>query len=93
MSMNRIQFQPGLSLRDFQKRYCTDEQCERAVFAARWPQGWHCARCGCTRSFMTRNGRGTFNKSAFVAAVQTSADGQPRCMRLTPVDGFTNEII
>jgi len=198
MSMNRIQFQPGLSLRDFQKRYGTDEQCERALFAARWPRGWRCARCGCARSFPTRNGRGRqlweclicgyqsssivgtvfehtklplslwflalylmtqhknaisalalkrhlgvtyktawlvkhkllqtmvlreearrlggrveiddaylggeragsihggrggFNKSAFVAAVQTDQDGKPRFMRLTPVAGFTNEII
>ena len=38
-------------------------------------------------------GRGLCGKTAFVAAVQTSADGQPRFMRLTPVAGFTNETI
>ena len=38
-------------------------------------------------------GRGPCGKTAFVAAVQTSADGQPRFMRLTPVAGFTNETI
>jgi hypothetical protein len=199
MAMNHIQFQAGLSMRDFQRQYGTDAQCERALFASRWPQGWRCARCGCPRSFMTRNGRGrqlweclicgcqsssivgtvfehtklplsvwflalhlmtqsknavsalelkrqlgvsyktawlvkhkllqtmlllreqprrldgrveiddaylggeraghlhggrgACNKSAFVAAVQTSADGKPRFMRLTPVAGFTNESI
>ena len=34
-------------------------------------------------------GRGGFNKSAFVAAVQTDAQGKPRFMRLTPIAGFT----
>ena len=38
-------------------------------------------------------GRGLCGKTAFVAAVQTSADGQPRFMSLTPVAGFTNETI
>ena len=32
-------------------------------------------------------------KTAFVAAVQTSEDGKPRFMRLTPVAGFTKEAI
>ncbi|MBO1011120.1 IS1595 family transposase [Acidovorax sp. SD340] len=31
------------------------------------------------------------NKTAFVAAVQTSVDGSPLYMRLTPVADFTNE--
>jgi hypothetical protein len=198
MAMNHIQFQAGLSMRDFQRQYGTDAQCERALFASRWPQGWRCARCGCSRSFTTRNGtgrqlweclicgyqsscivgtlfehtklplsvwflalylmtqhknaisalalkrqlgvtyktawlikhkllqtmllreeprrldgrveiddaylggeraghihggRGPCAKTAFVAAVQTSADGQPRFMRLTPVAGFTNETV
>lgn len=34
-------------------------------------------------------GRGAFNKSAFVAAVQTDRDGKPRFMRLTPIAAFT----
>lgn len=198
MPMNRIQFQAGLSMRDFQARYGSEEQCESALFGARWPQGWHCARCHCSRSFPTRNrngrklweclicgyqsssivgtvfehtklplttwflamylmtqsknsvsalelkrqlgvtyktawllkhkllqtmllreeprrldvrveiddaylggeraghmhgGRGAFNKSAFVAAVQTDLDGKPRFMRLTPIGAFTNEAL
>ena len=31
MSMDRIAFQPGLSMRDFQSRYGTEAQCESAV--------------------------------------------------------------
>lgn len=34
MSMKHIQFQAGLSLRDFQNQYGTEAQCESAVFAA-----------------------------------------------------------
>lgn len=198
MAMNRIQFQAGLSMRDFQAQYGNDEQCESALFAARWPQGWHCSRCHCSRSFPTRNrsgrqlweclicgyqsssivgtvfehtklplstwflamylmtqsknsvsalelkrqlgvtyktawllkhkllqtmllreeprrlearveiddaylggeraghmhgGRGSFNKSAFVAAVQTDPDGKPHFMRLSPIASFTNEAL
>jgi hypothetical protein len=42
MPMNRIQFQPGLSMREFQRQYASDEQCEAALFASRWPSGWAC---------------------------------------------------
>lgn len=198
MAMNQIQFQAGLSMPEFQRQYGTEAQCERALVASRWPQGWRCSRCGCSRSFCTRNGGGrqlweclicgyqcssivgtvfehtklalslwflaiylmtqsknavsalelkrqlgvsyktawllkhkllqtmllregarrlderveiddaylggeragainggrdALNKSAFVAAVQTDKQGKPRFMRLTPVAGFTKEII
>ncbi len=36
-------------------------------------------------------GRGACHKSAFVAAVQTSPDGRPLFMRLTPISAFTNQ--
>lgn len=45
MAMNRVQFQPGLSLPAFQKRYGTEAQCERALLQARWPHGFLCPRC------------------------------------------------
>lgn len=196
MSMNRIQFQKGLSMHEFMQRYGSEEQCESALVAARWPNGWTCARCSCSRSFLTRNktgrqlweclicgyqsssivgtvfehtklplstwflamhlmtqsknsvsalelkrqlgvtyktawllkhkllqtmllkeeprrlegrvelddaylggeragsingGRGAYNKSAFVAAVQTSEDGKPLFLRLTPISAFTKQ--
>lgn len=46
MSMNRVQFQPGLSMAEFEQRYGTEEQCEAAVRAWRWPEGFSCPRCG-----------------------------------------------
>lgn len=194
MAINRIQFQAGLSLREFYERYASEEQCEAALVAARWPRGWRCAHCDCSRSFRTQyrcgrplwecflcgyqsssivgtvfehtklplstwflaiylvtqsknaisalelkrqlgvsyktawlikhklletmrlreeprrlegrveiddaylggeragsinGGRGAFNKSAFVAAIQTTEEGKPRFMRLRPITGFT----
>jgi len=45
MPMNRIQFQPGLSMPDFLKQFRTEAQCEAALEEARWPQGFICPRC------------------------------------------------
>jgi hypothetical protein len=45
MAMNRIQFQPGLSLADFLDQYGTEVSCARALRRARWPQGFVCPRC------------------------------------------------
>lgn len=46
MAMNRVQFQPGLSLRVFFQRYGTEAQCLEALKRARWPGGFVCPRCG-----------------------------------------------
>jgi hypothetical protein len=40
MAMNRIQFQPGLSMPEFLERYGTESQCEAALEHARWPSGF-----------------------------------------------------
>ena len=45
MPMNRIQFQPGLSLTSFFRRYGQEAQCEAALEQARWPDGFRCPRC------------------------------------------------
>lgn len=57
MSMNRVQFQAGLSMFEFLERYGSEEQCEEAVFAMRWPQGFRCPRCSGAHSFGFRRGR------------------------------------
>lgn len=46
MPKNRVQFQRGMSLTDFMASYGTVEQCERALFSWRWPQGFACPECG-----------------------------------------------
>lgn len=56
MPMNRIQFPPGLLLAEFLRHEGDEAQCEAAVVKARWPNGFVCDRCQCTRSSPTHNG-------------------------------------
>jgi len=56
MAMNRIQFQPGLSLPEFFEQYGTEAQCEAALEKARWPQGVRCPRCGQALHYVLRVG-------------------------------------
>ena len=44
--MNRIQFQPGMSLTEFMGRYGTEPQCETTLEQSRWPGGFVCPECG-----------------------------------------------
>ena len=46
MRKNQVQFQRGLSLRDFMAQYGTAEQCAEALYAWRWPRGFVCPECG-----------------------------------------------
>ncbi|MEX3583750.1 MAG: IS1595 family transposase, partial [Burkholderia sp.] len=39
MPMNRIQFQAGLSMKEFQEQYGNEAQCEAALVGSRWPDG------------------------------------------------------
>ncbi len=45
MPMNRVQFQPSLSIREFQAQFGTQEQCEHFIEKWRWPRGYVCPRC------------------------------------------------
>jgi hypothetical protein len=56
MAMNRIQFQPGLSMPEFAKRFGTESQCAAALEAARWPNGFSCPRCGGAGHCVLRGG-------------------------------------
>ena len=49
MGINRVQFQKGLSIAEFKERYGTEEKCHAALVASRWPTGFVCPECGCTR--------------------------------------------
>ena len=46
MAMNRIQFQPGLSMPALLEQFGTETHCEAALEKARGPQGVHCPCCG-----------------------------------------------
>ena len=46
MAINRVQFQPGLSIHEFTALYGTREKCEAAVIHWRWPEKYVCPSCG-----------------------------------------------
>ncbi len=46
MARNPIQMQKGMSLSELYRQYGTEAQCEAAVVAWRWPNGFVCPRCG-----------------------------------------------
>lgn len=56
MPMNRIQFQPGVSLPEFFARYGTEAQCEAALLALRWPEGFRCPRCASAAHYVVGHG-------------------------------------
>lgn len=56
MPMNRIQFQPGISMPEFFARYGTEEQCTAALTALRWPDGFRCPRCGSAAHYLVGHG-------------------------------------
>ena len=49
MARNAVQFQKGLSMAEFLRRYGTEEQCHAALVAMRWPDGFVCPRCAETK--------------------------------------------
>src|SRR5208337_2273401 len=46
MARNRVQFQKGLGLAEFNVRYGSEEQCHAALTQMRWPDGFVCPKCG-----------------------------------------------
>lgn len=59
MSINPIQFQPGLSMTEFIQRYGTEAKCYRALYQWRWPKGFRCPACG-------KRGRSRFRRGTTV---------------------------
>jgi hypothetical protein len=45
MSINRVQFQSGMSIHEFVDRFGSEAQCGRALELLRWPNGFRCPRC------------------------------------------------
>ena len=61
MAMNRIQFQPGLSLPAFLQHFGTEAQCAATLEQARWPHGFRCPRCDQADHYVLHGGtRKTF---------------------------------
>lgn len=49
MAINQVQFQRGLALAEFMKHYGTPALCHAALVVSRWPNGFVCAHCACSR--------------------------------------------
>ena len=65
MPINKIQFQPGLSLPAFFGRFGTEAQCEAVLEQVRWPNGFVCPDCGEHRhSLVHRDGQKLWQCSA-----------------------------
>ena len=61
MAMNKVQFQPGLSMTGFMDLYGSDGKCEAALIESRWPDGFSCPSCSCSQhSSFRREGRWYF---------------------------------
>ena len=60
MSMNQVQFQKGLSLAEFLTQYGTEAQCEAALQALRWPDGFRCPACGEARHTVFKRNERTY---------------------------------
>ncbi len=56
MSINAVQFQPGLSMTAFVRQYGTEAKCYRALYRSRWPQGFRCPACNDRRRSRFRRG-------------------------------------
>ena len=57
MSVNKLQFQSGLSMLEFFDLYGTQDKCETVVRQWRWPQGFVCPACGVGEHSEFRRGR------------------------------------
>lgn len=65
MSINRVQFQKGLSMAEFLERYGSEDKCHAALVALRWPDGFICPDCDCAQHCtFVREGRQYWQCSA-----------------------------
>ena len=88
MAMNRIQFQPGLSLSSFLTLFSTEAQCEAALEKDRWPQGFLTMR-----STSTSTERAIWARSPIAStAASTWLRSHCACSRLPPPWGHVQDL-
>jgi len=61
MPTNRVQFQKAMSLSRFMSDYGTEEQCQGALLAWRWPSGFVCPACGGSAGHAARSRAGSYS--------------------------------
>jgi transposase-like protein len=56
---------------EMERRFNTEDDCRKYLFALRWPQGWSCPRCGARRVGAIRRGLWQCHECRFEASVIT----------------------
>ena len=56
-TMNRVQFQTGMSVTEFMERYGTQAQCEAALEKCRWHDGFVCPMCARKEHYVVWHGK------------------------------------
>ena len=51
----RIQFRKGVTFPEFMQRFGTEDKCKQALHRIRWPKGFVCPNCSCTKGHTLRN--------------------------------------
>lgn len=59
MAKSAVQFQRGISLRDFLNQYGGEEQCRQVLYRLRWRQGFVCPACGNTTGCALHSRKGS----------------------------------
>jgi len=54
---SHFQIEKGLSMSAFKQCYGTDDKCREALFKMRWPDGYHCPKCGYKKYLQMNNGK------------------------------------
>ena len=81
MPTNRVQFQKGMSLGEFMRRYGTEEACEQELEAQRWPQGFACLSCGSREYSNFRRGRLLYYQCCGCESAPARSQARCRSMR------------
>ena len=71
MARNQVQFQRGLGMAEFNRRYGNEDQCHAALVGMRWPEGFVCPKCaGRTHSYCALPGgtRGALGRAKIIFA-------------------------
>lgn len=59
----------SMNLLEFQRKFGTEENCERYLFEKRWPDGFKCPKCGHSEYYYIGTGHPLYSKIKVIEAV------------------------
>jgi transposase-like protein len=59
------------TLMELEKRFSSEEECQRYLFSLRWPNGFICPRCGCSKSWPIRSSTFQCQDCGYQASVKS----------------------